>query len=69
MANKLVQRYNHISQEIKRIQVLATTGQADASAFKHRLAQLQAEQADLKNVLHLMAISHIRDEAWRALAH
>lgn len=69
MANKLVQRYNHISQEIRRIQVLAAAGQAGAGAFKYRLAQLEAEQANLKNVLHLMAISHIRDEAWRALAH
>jgi len=46
------------------------TGQPEVDRFQARLVELEAKQADLKKTLqHLIALSKIRDEAWRALSY
>ena len=69
MANKLVERYNDINTELDQVQQMLTAQIAD-EAVRARIADLEAKQADLKKTLqHLIALSKIRDEAWRALSY
>lgn len=69
MSNKLIQRYYEIETDFQAVQALAT-GQVAVEVIRERLAELEEKQADLKKtVLHLIALSKIRDEAWRALSH
>ena len=67
MANKLVERYYEIDAELAQVRQ-ALMAQADETVYA-RMADLEAKQADLKKTLqHLIALSKIRDEAWRALS-
>ena len=69
MANKLVDRYNEIDTELDQVRQVLTAQIAD-EAVRARMADLEAKQADLKKTLqHLIALSKIRDEAWRALSY
>jgi|DewCreStandDraft_4_1066084.scaffolds.fasta_scaffold329353_1 hypothetical protein len=69
MKNKLVERYNEIEVEFGKIQT-ELTGQPQVDLLQARLVELEAKQADLKKILmHLIALSKIRDEAWQALSH
>lgn len=67
--NKLVQRYNEIETELEAIVSIA--GQTtDISALQERITDLEAKQAELKKTLqHLIALTSIKDEAWRALSY
>ncbi len=69
MANKLVERYNDIDTELDQVRQVLTTQIVDETV-RSRMADLEAKQADLKRTLqHLIALSKIRDEAWRALSY
>jgi hypothetical protein len=69
MRNKLVERYNEIESEFEDMRTMLT-GQPEVDRFQARLAELEAKQAELKKTLqHLIALSKIRDEAWRALSY
>jgi hypothetical protein len=69
MANRLVERYNEIDTELDQVRQLLTAQIAD-DAVRARMADLETKQADLKKTLqHLIALSKIRDEAWRALSY
>ena len=69
MRNKLVERYNEIEAEFEDIQTMLT-GQPEVDRLQAQLVELEAKQADLKKTLqHLIALSKIRDEAWRALSY
>ena len=69
MRNKLVERYNEIEAEFEDIQTMLT-GQPEVDRFQTRLVELEVKQAKLQKTLqHLIALSKVRDEAWRALSH
>lgn len=69
MSNKLAQRYHEIETEFEVVQGMATE-KIDAEALQKRLAELEAKQNDLRKTLrHLVALSKLRDEAWRTLAY
>ncbi len=69
MRNKLVERYNEIEAEFEDIQT-GLTGQPEVDLLQARLVELEAKQIDLKKTLmHLIALSKLRDEAWLALSH
>jgi hypothetical protein len=69
MSNKLAQRYYEIETDLQAIQAMMT-GYIAVEVIQERLAELEVKRADLKKtVLHLIAFSKIRDEAWRALSH
>ena len=69
MANKLVERYYQIDAELDQVRQALTAQIADETV-RTRMAGLEAKQADLKKTLqHLIALSKIRDEAWRALSY
>jgi hypothetical protein len=69
MANKLVDRYNEIDIELDQVRQVLTAQIAD-EAVRARMANLEVKQADLKKTLqHLIALSKIRDEAWRVLSY
>jgi hypothetical protein len=69
MNNKLVQRYYEIEAELQLVQEMATENVA-VEVIQGRLADLAAKQADLKkSLLHLIALSKLRDEAWQALSY
>jgi hypothetical protein len=69
MRNKLVERYNEIEAEFEDMQTMLT-GQPEIDHLQARLTELEAKQAELKITLqHLIALSKIRDEAWRALSY
>jgi len=69
MANKLVERYNEIDGELAQVRQVLTAPTTD-EAVRARMADLEAKQTDLKQTLqHLIVLSKIRDEAWRALSY
>ena len=69
MSNKLVQRYHEIEAEFETVQGMVTE-KTDMKAFQERLAELEAKQSDLrKTLLHLIALSKLRDDAWHTLAY
>jgi hypothetical protein len=50
-----------------RLVAAETTGE---EAVQARIAELERKQAELKKtLLHLIALSKLRDEAWRTLAY
>ena len=68
MRNKLVERYNEIETEFEAIRT-TLTGQPEGELLQTRLVELEAKQAELKKTLmHLIALSKLRDEAWQALS-
>lgn len=68
MSNKLTQRYNDIETQLSQLR-RAGTGQND-EVTQARIAELEAQRINLKKtILHLTALSKMRDEAWRALAY
>ena len=68
MRDKLVERYNEIDAEFEGIQRMMTE-QAEVELIQARLVELEAKQTDLKKtLLRLIALSKLRDEAWRALS-
>lgn len=69
MANKLVERFNGIEVELDQVRQLLTQQIAD-EAMRERIVELETKQVDLKVTLqHLIALSKIRDEAWRTLSY
>ena len=69
MSNKLVQCYYEIEADLQLVQEMATENVA-LEVIQGRLADLTAKQADLKKtLLHLIALSKLRDEAWQALSY
>lgn len=69
MRNKLVERYNEIETEFASIQT-TLAGQPEVDLLETRLVELEAKQTELKKTLmHLIALSKLRDEAWLALSH
>jgi hypothetical protein len=67
--NKLVENYNEIEAGVSAVHRMVVNT-ADAEIIEQRMDQLEAKQADLKQTLqHLIALSKIRDEAWKALSH
>lgn len=67
--NKLVQRYNEIETEFETIQSLARQ-KIDMTALQARVAELETKQEDLKKtLLHFIALSKLKDEAWRTLSY
>jgi hypothetical protein len=69
MSNKLAQRYAEIEATLGQLrQVAAAT--AEGEAIQARIVELETKQAELKKtLLHLIALSKLRDEAWRTLAY
>jgi hypothetical protein len=69
MDNKLVQRYNEIEAEVEDIRTLVRQ-KADTVSIQERMAELETKQAELKKtLLHLIALSKVRDDAWRTLSY
>jgi hypothetical protein len=69
MSNKLVARYDEIEAEFEGLQQMVTR-KAGLEIIRERLIEVEAKQADLKKtVLHLIALSKLRDEAWRTLSY
>ena len=69
MTNKLVERFNNIDTELDQVRQVLTTEMTDETV-RTQMANVEAKQAELKKTLqHLIALSKIRDEAWRALSY
>jgi len=69
MDNKLIQRYNEIELEFEALRKTARQN-VDPALIREQIAELEAKQADLKKtLLHLIALSKLRDEAWRTLSY
>jgi len=68
MVNKLLQRYNEVTVELKATQTVmaAQTGNENV---RQKVTALKAEQDNLQKTLHFIALFHLRDEAWRTLSH
>jgi hypothetical protein len=69
MDNKLIQRYNEIELEFEALRKMVRQN-VDLMLVQEQVAELEAKQADLKKtLLHLIALSKLRDEAWRTLSY
>lgn len=69
MSNKLTQRFFEIETEVAAVQAMMT-GNAAVEAIQERVVGLEAKQYELKKtLLHLIALSKLRDEAWEALSY
>lgn len=69
MSNKLTQRFYEIEAEVNQVQRLLTD-QAALELIQEHLTTLEAKQSDLKKtVLHLLALTKLRDEARQTLAY
>jgi hypothetical protein len=69
MSNKLMARYDEIEAGFESVQQMMTR-KAGLEVIRERLIEVEAKQAELKKtVLHLIALSKLRDEAWRTLSY
>lgn len=69
MRNKLVERYQQIEEEFSTVQDLIAN-RADVAVIQEQIADLETKQTDLKKtVMHLTALSKLREEALLALSH
>jgi hypothetical protein len=69
MSNKLVARYDEIEADFEYVQQMITQ-KAGLEIIRERLIEVEAKQADLKKtVLHLIALSTLRDNAWHTLSY
>ena len=69
MSNKLVQTYNEIDAELEDIRKMLVK-KADAAVIQERIAEVTIKQTKLKEtVLYLIALSQLRDDAWRTLSY
>ncbi|GIK38378.1 MAG: hypothetical protein BroJett011_22110 [Chloroflexota bacterium] len=69
MSNKLTQRFYEIEADITAVQQMIAD-KTTVEVIQERIIQLKAKQSDLtKTTLHLIALSKLRDEAWKALAY
>jgi len=67
--NKLEEHYHEIDTEIKAVKKMIDE-QVDGDMIQTRLVEIEARQSDLdKTLRHLIALSHLRDEAHRALSY
>lgn len=67
MANKLVERYQQLETELAAVRAAAPAHQPQLEA---RLSELKIRQQELKTtLLHLIALSSLRDEAVKALSY
>ncbi len=67
MSNKLVDRYHQIESDMVAIGGIMPDG---VEALQVKMAELEARQVELKETLqHLIALSHLRDNAWRTLSY
>ncbi|MCK6624064.1 MAG: hypothetical protein L6R45_02690 [Anaerolineae bacterium] len=69
MSNKLIQRFYEIEAEVAVIQETGATN-ATVEAIQARITALETKQMELKKtMLHLIALSKLRDEAWQTLSY
>jgi hypothetical protein len=69
MSNKLVQTYNEIEAELEEIRKMLVK-KADVAVIQERIAEVTTKQTKLKEtVLYLIALSKLRDDAWRTLSY
>lgn len=68
MSNKLVVRYNEVTKELAAIRGIAKTP-TEKETIRTRLAELEAEQIDLRERLRFAALSQLRDIAWLTLGY
>lgn len=69
MSNKLAQRYEEIEAGMGQLRQVAAEA-TEGEAIQVRIAELETKQAELKKtLLHLIALSRLRDEAWNTLAY
>ena len=69
MRNKLEERYQEIDAEVKAVKKMVDE-QTDVNLIRTRIIEIETRQSDLdKTLRHLISLSHLRDEAHRALAY
>ncbi len=69
MSNKLTSRFQEIEADLNVVQQMIADNTA-IELIRERITTLEAKQYDLKKtVLHLIALSKLRDEAWQTLAY
>lgn len=69
MRNKLEERYHEIGTEVKAVKKMIDEN-VDGDIIQTRMVEIEARQSDLdKTLRHLIALSHLRDEAHRALSY
>lgn len=69
MSKKLTQRFQEIETEVSLVQRMIADNTA-VEVIQERIIALEVKQSDLKKtVLHLIALSKLRDEAWQTLTY
>jgi hypothetical protein len=69
VSNKLTHRFQEIEADLNVVQQMIADN-TPVELVRERITTLEAKQSDLKKtVLHLIALSKLRDEAWQTLAY
>lgn len=69
MRNILEEQYQEIDIDIKVVKIMIEE-RADIDIIQTRIVEIEARQSDLdKTLRHLIALDHLRDEAYRALSY